>query len=101
MSAVDPPKSLGVIDRDEMAIAKQIDTFFPRPHPLAVRDDGRHAFIASLVTNQLLGIDTETDETKLTRLSGTTQTLVQFAMTPDGNTLIAGGQKTGQLLVFD
>jgi YVTN family beta-propeller protein len=101
MSAVDPPKSLGVIDRDEMAVTKRIDTFFPRPHPLAIRDDGAHAFIASLATNQLMGIDTETDETKLTRLGGDTQTLVQFALTPDGETLIAGGQKTGQLLVLD
>ena len=101
MSAVDPPKSLGVIDREQMAVTKRIDTFFPRPHPIAVREDGKRAFIASLATNQLMGINTETDETKLTRLGGDTQTLVQFAMTPDGNTLIGGGQKTGQLLVFD
>jgi YVTN family beta-propeller protein len=101
MSAVDPPKSLGVIDRDEMSVEKRIDTFFPRPHPIVVRDDGAHAFIASLATNQLMGIDTESDETTLTRLGGDTQTFVQFAMTPDGETLIAGGQKTGQLLLFD
>jgi YVTN family beta-propeller protein len=48
-----------------------------------------------------MGIDTESDETTLTRLDGETQTFVQFAMTPDGETLIAGGQKTGQLLLFD
>jgi len=101
MSAVDPPKSLGVIDREQMAVTKRIDTFFPRPHPIAVREDGKRAFIASLATNQFMGINTETDETKLTRLGGDTQTPVQFALTPDGNTLIAGGQKTGQLLVFD
>lgn len=101
MSAVDPPKSLGVINRDEMTVTKRVGTFFPRPHALAVRDDGTRAFIASLATNQLMGINTETDETKLTRLGGDTQTLVQFAATPDGNTLIAGGQKTGQLLILD
>jgi len=101
MSAVDPPKSLGVINRDEMTVTKRVGTFFPRPHALAVRDDGAQAFIASLATNQLMGINTETEETKLTRLGGDTQTLVQFAATPDGNTLIAGGQKTGQLLILD
>lgn len=101
MSAVNPPKSLGVIDRESMDVLKRIDTFFPRPHPLAIGDDGRHAFIASLATNQLMGMDTESGETKLTRLGGDTQTLVEFAMTPDGSTLIAGGQKTGQLLLFD
>ena len=101
MSAVDPPSSLGVIDRAAMTVEEEIDTFFPRPHPISVTDDGRHAFVASLATNQLMGMNTESGETTLTRLGGDTQTLVQFAMTPDGSTLIAGGQRTGQLLVFD
>jgi len=101
MSAVNPPKSLGVIDRESMEVSKRIDTFFPRPHPLTVGKDGRHAFIASLATNQFMGMDTESEDTKLTRLGGDTQTFVEFAMTPDGSTLIGGGQKTGQLLLFD
>ncbi len=101
MSAVDPPKSMGVIDRDEMTVTKRVDTFFPRPHPIVVREDGTHAFIASLATNQLMGMNTGSGETKLTRLDGDTQTFVQFAITPDGETLIAGGQETGQLLLFD
>lgn len=101
MSAVDPPKSIGIIDRRTMTLTEKADTFFPRPHPLAVRDNGTHAFVASLATNQLMGIDTASGETALTRLGGTTQTLVQFAMTPDGTTLLGGGQRTGQLLLFD
>lgn len=101
MSAVDPPKSIGVINRKEMTLVNKINTFFPRPHPLAIQKDGRYAFVASLGTNQLMGIDTDSDDTALTRLGGKTQTLVQFATTPDGTTLIAGGQRTGQLLLFD
>ena len=101
MSAVNPPKSLGMIDRSTMEVEQRVNTFFPRPHPLAVRPNGDYAFIASLATNQLMGMNTETRETKLTRLEGRTQTPVQFAATPDGSRLIAGGQKTGQLLVFD
>lgn len=101
MSAVNPPQSIGVINRDEMTLEEEIDTFFPRPHSLTVRDDGAFGFVASLATNQLMGMNLATNETGLTRLGGNTQTLVQFAMTPDGNTLIAGGQRTGQLLVFD
>jgi YVTN family beta-propeller protein len=101
MSAVDPPKSMGIINRDEMTVMEQVDTFFPRPHALTVRDDGGHSFIASLATNQLMGMNAQTGETELTRLGGDTQTLVQFAMTPDGTALIAGGQRTGQLLLFD
>lgn len=101
MSAVDPPKSVGVIDRDAMTVERRIDTFFPRPHPIAVRTDGAYSFVASLATNQLMGMNAESGETELTRLGGDTQTLVQFALTPDGSTLLAGGQRTGQLLLFD
>jgi YVTN family beta-propeller protein len=101
MSAVNPPKSLGMIQRDEMDVMERINTFFPRPHALAVSPNGEFSFIASLATNQLMGVDTDARETELTRLDGTTQTPVQFAVTPDGSRLIAGGQKTGQLLVFD
>ena len=101
MSAVNPPKSLGMIDRSSMEVMGRVNTFFPRPHPLAVRPNGDYVFIASLATNQLMGINTETRETELTRLGGTTQTPVQFAVTKDGSRLIAGGQKTGELLVFD
>ena len=101
MSAVNPPKSVGVFNRDSMTVEQRIDTFFPRPHPLAVRDDGTFGFVASLATNQLMGMNLESGETSLTRLGGNTQTLVQFAMTPDGNTLIGGGQRTGELLIFD
>ncbi|MFP4229095.1 MAG: YncE family protein [Salinivenus sp.] len=101
MSAVNPPQSIGMINRDSMTVEEEVDTFFPRPHSLVVSDDGAFGFVASLATNQLMGIDLETGETELTRLGGKSQTLVQFAMTPDGNTLLAGGQQTGQLLLFD
>ena len=100
MSAVNSPKRIGMVKRSDMSL-RQIDTFFPRPHALTVREDGRYAYAASLAANQLLSIDLETEETDLVRLDGTTQTFVQFAETPDGKTLIAGGQMTGQLLFFD
>lgn len=101
MSAVNPPKSLGVIQRSKMEVVSRVNTFFARPHPLVVQPSGEYAFIASLATNQLMAVDTNTRETELTRLGGETQTLVQFAMTPDGSTLLGGGQKTGDLLLFD
>lgn len=101
MSAVNPPQSLGMIQRSNMEVMSEVNTFFPRPHALAATPDGEYAFIASLATNQLMSVDTQTEETELTRLGGTTQTLVQFAVTPDGSTLLAGGQKTGQALIFD
>ncbi|WP_143815291.1 YncE family protein [Longibacter salinarum] len=100
MSAVNPPKSLGVINRADMSL-EMIDTFFPRPHALTTSPDGKRAYVASLATNQLLSLDADTRDISLTRLGGDNQTLVQFASTPDGSTLIGGGQVTGQLLFFD
>ena len=100
MSAVNPPKRVGMVKRSDLSVT-QMDTFFPRPHALTVKGDGRYAYTASLAANQILSVDLETEETDLTRLPGTTQTFVQFAETPDGKTLIAGGQMTGQLLFFD
>jgi YVTN family beta-propeller protein len=100
MSAVNPPKSLAVVRRADMSV-KMIDTFFSRPHALTTAADGRYTFIASLATNQMLAMNTDTEETRLFRLGGKTQTLVNFAASPDGSTVIAGGQVTGQLLVFD
>ena len=100
MSAVNPPKSLGLINRSDMSM-EMIGTFFPRPHALTLSADGSRAFVASLATNQMLSLDASTQDIELTRLGGDTQTLVQFAATPDGSTLIGGGQVTGQLLFFD
>jgi YVTN family beta-propeller protein len=100
MSAVNPPKSLGLVNRSDMSM-EMIGTFFPRPHALTLSADGSRAFVASLATNQMLSLDASTQDIELTRLGGDTQTLVQFAATPDGSTLIGGGQVTGQLLFFD
>jgi YVTN family beta-propeller protein len=100
MSAVNPPKRIGMIQRSDMSV-RQFDTFFARPHALSIASDGRHAYTASLATNQLLSVDLESEETNLTRFGGATQTLVQFAESPDGTMMLAGGQVTGQLLLFD
>jgi YVTN family beta-propeller protein len=100
MSAVNPPKSIAVVRRSDMTL-EETDTFFPRPHALTAEMSSPYAYTASLAANQILAVDLETRETELKRMGGTTQTLVQFAATPTGETLIAGGQMTGQLLVFD
>lgn len=100
MSAVNPPKSLGIVNRKDMT-PEMVGTFFPRPHALTPSYDGEHVYVASLATNQMLTLDPASQDVNLMRLGGATQTLVQFAATPDGSTLIGGGQVTGQLLFFD
>lgn len=101
MSAVNPPSSIMLVQRSDMAVRDEIDTFFPRPHALITTPSGAYAYVASLAENQLMAVDTEALRTDLTRLGGATQTFVQFAISPDGSTMVATGQISGQALVFD
>jgi len=101
MSAVNPPQSIGLIRRSDMTLQKEIDTFFARPHAIATTPDGKWTFIASLAENQILSLNTETEETNLTTFGGATHVFVDFAVSPDGGKLVVTGQVTGKLLIFD
>lgn len=100
MAAVNPPQRIGIIDRQAMTI-DEVDVFFPRPHAIAVHPAGRYVFSGSLAVNQIAGYDAETGDVELTAVEGPTHTFVQFAITPDGKTLVASAQLTGDLLIFD
>ncbi len=102
MSAVNPPSSITVVRRSNMTVQDEISTFFPRPHALATTPDGAHAYVASLAENQLMAIRMDKEpSTNLTRLGGPTQVFVQFAISPEGSTMVATGQVSGQVVVFD
>ncbi|MDZ7715620.1 MAG: YncE family protein [Balneolaceae bacterium] len=101
MSAVNPPQSLGLINRTEMKTEQEISTFFARPHAIATTPSGEWTFIASLATNQILSLNNETGETELTRYGGATHVFVDFAISPDGQTMVATGQVTGKALIMD
>lgn len=101
MSAVNPPQSFGVIRRSDMSVQDEIDLFFTRPHAIATTPDGNWTYIASLSVNQILSLNTETEQTELTNLAGDTHVFVNFAISPDGNTMVGTGQVSGKLLVFD
>lgn len=101
MSAVNPPQSIGVIRRSDMKLQKRVDTFFARPHAIATTPGGKWTFVASLAQNQILSLNTETDETNLTTFGGKTHVFVDFAISPDGKTMVATGQVTGKALVMD
>jgi DNA-binding beta-propeller fold protein YncE len=100
MSAVNPPSRVSLIRGGSMD-GEQIDVLFPRPHPMVASADGRWAYTGSLGVNQLAAIDLETDEVTLTSIDGPPHALVQFALSPDGRTLVASTELTGLLLVFD
>jgi len=100
MAAVNPPTSIGEIDVTSMEV-EETDVFFPRPHAIEYSEQLGRIFSASLAQNQMGSIDAESFDMELQNLEGPVHTLVQFAISPDASTLVATGEMTGQLLLFD
>ncbi len=98
MSAVNPPKRIAIIDRATME-GTEVDVVFPRPHPVAV--ERGFAFTGSLGTNQIASVNLMTERVALVNVAGPTHSFVQFAVSPDGRTLVGSTEVSGQLLVFD
>jgi DNA-binding beta-propeller fold protein YncE len=124
MTAVDPPSSIALIRRSDMTLLDEVDVLFPRPHALAAGRTGRWAYTASLAVNQIAAIDLEGGDVHLVDVPAAgdepprdplvaapaagahdaahaAHTLVEFALSPDGRTMVAGGEVSGDLLVFD
>lgn len=106
MAAVNPPSTIVHVDTDGMEIVEEIDVVFPRPHALAVSPDGAWVYVASLAENLLAAIETATGRVELVDLRGAgdddgVHVLVDFAISPDGRWLVAGGEVSGALFVWD
>lgn len=124
MTAVNPPSSIALIRRSDMTLLDEIDVLFPRPHAMAAGRGGRWAYTASLAVNQIAAIDLESGDVQLVDVPArggeepgapvtaqpgaephdaphAAHTLVEFALSPDGRTMVAGGEVSGDLLVFD
>lgn len=101
MSAVNPPSSIGVIRRSDMALLEELDVLVPRPHAITASPDGSHVFVGSLGRNDIAVVDTRSDNVNIVPVDGPTHVFVQFAMSPDGTRMVATAQLTGKLLVFD
>lgn len=100
MSAVNPPARIGVIQRSDMAI-DEIEVFLPRPHALVVHHDGSAVYTASLAENRVGVVDADDWQVELTTVEGPVHSLMQMALSPDGRTLAASGELSGELLFFD
>ena len=100
MAAVNPPQRIGVIHRPSMEL-QEVDVFFPRPHALTVDTRGNRFFSASLGQNSVAYASLGDEDVDLLGLDGMNHMLVQFAVSPDGNWMVGGGQMTGDLLIFD
>ena len=100
-----------------MTILDELDVVFPRPHALGIRPSGDRAYSASLAENRMAVIDPREGDVALIDLPGaahaahdtaamdhaahTPHTVVEFAIAPDGRTMVASGELSGELLVFD
>jgi YVTN family beta-propeller protein len=101
MSAVRAPSRIGVIRTSDMSI-EEVDVLVPRPHAIAVTPDGRYVYVGSLGTNQIAVYATGNDRVDIVDLAGdTNRVMVQFAVSPDGRTLAATAQLTGEVLGLD
>jgi DNA-binding beta-propeller fold protein YncE len=100
MAAVNPPQRVGVITRSSMEI-EEVDVFFARPHAIAVDPRGERFFSASLGQNSVAWAPVGAEDVDLLPLEGPNHVLVQFAVSGDGRWMVAGGQMSGELLVFD
>jgi len=100
MAAVNPPQRIGMIETETMEI-EEIEVFLHRPHALAVSQDGRYVYSASLSENRMIAVDMETGDSEFHTLDGPIHTLVDLQISPDGHTMVSGAQMTGKFFFFD
>jgi DNA-binding beta-propeller fold protein YncE len=102
MTATNPPKSLGVITRKDFKLVDEQEIQIPRPHALVISRDGKWIFAGSLGENRFAAVETATGRVTLNTLPGDVfRSLVQFTVSPDGKWMVAGGEQSNTILVFD
>ncbi|MGQ0816156.1 MAG: YncE family protein [Gemmatimonadota bacterium] len=100
MTAVNPPKRIGAVKRSDMSI-EEIDVLLPRPHALVIDAADRTVYTGSLAANQIAAVDVVTQRVEVSNVAGPPHSLMQYALSPDGTTLVAAGELSAQLLFFD
>lgn len=100
MTAVNPPQRIGVLRRSDMML-NELPVFFPRPHALALEPRSGTVYTASLAVNQMAAVKPEAEEVELIDVPGEAHALMQFAVSPDGRTLVVSAELSHHVLVFD
>lgn len=101
MTAVNPPKSVAVIKRSDFTVVEEQEVELPRPHALLATHDGKWFHTASLAENRIASVETATGRVTLSTLPGVARSMVQFAQSPNGKTMVVGGELSNSLMVFD
>lgn len=79
----------------------EVDVLFNRPHAVAISPQSHRVYVASLSEDRMAVSQEGSEDVTLYFMEGPIQTIVQFAVSPDGRWLVGGGQMSGQLLVWD
>lgn len=100
MTAVNPPRRIGVIRRSDMQL-EEVEVLFPRPHAMALEPNSGIVYTASLAVNQLAVYDPAADRVNVLDVEGPPHALMQFALSPDGTLLAVSGELSGDVILFD
>jgi YVTN family beta-propeller protein len=100
MTAVNPPRRIGVIRRSDMQL-EEVEVLFPRPHALALEPHSGAVYTASLAVNQLAVYDPGSESVRVLEVAGEPHALMQFAVSPDGTLLAVSGELSGAVIFFD
>jgi YVTN family beta-propeller protein len=103
MSLPDVPRTLAVVQRSDMSRVEVITVSFRRPHAMKVNPNAPFAYSASLSTNRIVAIDTDTNDRQAPAFFGeaSRQRYVQMDVTADGDTAFVTGQVAGQVQVLN
>lgn len=104
MTAVNPPQRVAILDRDDMSI-EEISVLFPRPHALTTHPARSIVYAASMAENRMAVIRPAEEEVEVYEIPasdhGHAHMLVQWAVSPDGRTLVGTAEMSASLLIYD
>lgn len=102
MSIPDVPRTVAVVRRSDMTRSDILSVPIDRPHGMKVSPTGGFAYTTSLSTNEVVPIDTETNDVHApVTFSGERQRYVQMDITADGSTAYLTGQVAGEVQVLN
>ncbi len=100
LSAVAPPQSIGIINQADRSIT-ELNVLYSRPHALVVDPSGEFVHTGSLAENRIMTVETATDDVTFTLPASPLNSLLQFAMSPDGTRMVATGSPFNQVVILD
>lgn len=100
MTAVNPPPRIGILRRSDMML-NELSVFFPRPHALALEPRSGTVYTASLAANQMAAVKPLDETVELIDVAGPAHALMQFAVSPDGRSLVVSAELSHKVFAFD